>query len=486
MQDTETVLNVISKKSRLNHWRAGCGESRMSGSEGGRRKSAPITRSNSPAAYPTPQALAALGEAIPVEPFVPEDPPECDVDPTGEGAWQCVGSPAPIDRILARYARNIPGAHVSVTDLAQAPLAPPAGRIVNSFMRLGAENFGDQDLVAAHVTLFVEKSWIQSEQVHEWSIQFSRLDEEQQAWRPAPAKRVREDQERVYFSIVVPGFSDWMISGGLEAPEVEFRVDNLRIEPPEIQEGQQATITFQVTNLTDDEAVYNSALWLNSGVNATGKVTLGAGATETVTFTASPKIGTYEIRVDRLIGSMSVVEFVAPPTPVRPIITPEVPTATPPAPVLTPEAPTPIPPPVLTPEAPTPIPPPVLTPEVPTPIPPPVVTPVPVVVGRTPGMVVGIIAGVLVAVGVAGLAAALYLRRRGMLLPPPPASPESPAGPTSAAEADEPEKEEAGAPEGATSAEEARGDEELPGSQSDDESPVSGDEQDRHPGSGSP
>ena len=54
MQDTETVLNVISKKSRLNHWRAGCGESRMSGSEGGRRKSAPITRSNSPAAYPTP------------------------------------------------------------------------------------------------------------------------------------------------------------------------------------------------------------------------------------------------------------------------------------------------------------------------------------------------------------------------------------------------------------------------------------------------
>ena len=41
------------QKSRLNHWRAGCGESRMSGSEGGRRKSAPITRSNSPAAYPT-------------------------------------------------------------------------------------------------------------------------------------------------------------------------------------------------------------------------------------------------------------------------------------------------------------------------------------------------------------------------------------------------------------------------------------------------
>ena len=32
MQNAETVLNVIR------HWRAGCGESRTSGSEGGRRK----------------------------------------------------------------------------------------------------------------------------------------------------------------------------------------------------------------------------------------------------------------------------------------------------------------------------------------------------------------------------------------------------------------------------------------------------------------
>ena len=47
MRTAETVLNVI------HHWRAGCGESRTSGSEGGRRKSAPGTRSNSPAAYPT-------------------------------------------------------------------------------------------------------------------------------------------------------------------------------------------------------------------------------------------------------------------------------------------------------------------------------------------------------------------------------------------------------------------------------------------------
>ena len=42
-----------SAKADIDHWRAGCGESRTSGSEGGRRKSALINQGNSPAAYPT-------------------------------------------------------------------------------------------------------------------------------------------------------------------------------------------------------------------------------------------------------------------------------------------------------------------------------------------------------------------------------------------------------------------------------------------------
>ena len=54
MHNAETVSRAIQV---LNldacHWRAGCGESRTSGSEGGRRKSAPGNRGNSPAAYPT-------------------------------------------------------------------------------------------------------------------------------------------------------------------------------------------------------------------------------------------------------------------------------------------------------------------------------------------------------------------------------------------------------------------------------------------------
>ena len=50
-----------SANADINHWRAGCGESRTSGSEGGRRKSAPLTRGNSPAAYLTQGARLGPG-----------------------------------------------------------------------------------------------------------------------------------------------------------------------------------------------------------------------------------------------------------------------------------------------------------------------------------------------------------------------------------------------------------------------------------------
>ena len=54
MHNAETVSRAIQVENLdVCHWRAGCGESRTSGSEGGRRKSAPGNRGNSPAAYPT-------------------------------------------------------------------------------------------------------------------------------------------------------------------------------------------------------------------------------------------------------------------------------------------------------------------------------------------------------------------------------------------------------------------------------------------------
>ena len=55
---TRRKYRICTQRRRIRHWRAGCGESRTSGSEGGRRKSAPVTRSNSPAAYLTQNETA--------------------------------------------------------------------------------------------------------------------------------------------------------------------------------------------------------------------------------------------------------------------------------------------------------------------------------------------------------------------------------------------------------------------------------------------
>ena len=61
MHNAETVSRAIQVLNLdVCHWRAGCGESRTSGSEGGRRKSAPGNRGNSPAAYPTEEHGAVM------------------------------------------------------------------------------------------------------------------------------------------------------------------------------------------------------------------------------------------------------------------------------------------------------------------------------------------------------------------------------------------------------------------------------------------
>ena len=285
------------------------------------------------------EALAALGEVIPVEPWVPEEAPVPGSDPTGEGEWQSVGSPAPIERILARLPRTFPSARVIVSDVIELPggVPPlPAGRVLNSYLTLSAENFESQDILTAHVALFVEKSWLDANQVHQWSVQFSRFDEEQEGWRPAPAKRLRKDEERVFYSVVVPAFSLWSISGSVDVPDVRFRVEDLTITPAQSQEGQSVDVRAQITNLTADVAEFFATLWLNSQANATQGVVIPPGATVPVAFTVRPKAGSYDVRIDRLLGSFNVQAAPTPtvtvtPTPTRtapPVPTRE-PTATP-------------------------------------------------------------------------------------------------------------------------------------------------------------
>ena len=262
-----------------------------------------------------PEALAVFGTELPVEVWVPEDSPEPGPDPLGDGEWASVGSPFPVDRILAKFSQLLPGAHVGIEVLDQLPAGVPglaAGRTARSFMTLSPENFDEDEMSAAHATLLVEKSWLDANEVHQWSVQFSRFDEAARAWTPSVAKRVREDQAHVYYSVVIPGFSLWALSGSVDAPDVQFRVDDLVVDPPVGKEGEKVAVRSEVTNLMEEAGVFTASLWLNSQLHSTMAIDVAGKATAAIAFDIAPRAGSYDVRLDRLLTSLVVEAADAP------------------------------------------------------------------------------------------------------------------------------------------------------------------------------
>ena len=296
-----------------------------------------------------PDALANLD--LPQEVIIRE------IAPTpGEQGWQLTGSPAPIDQILTRFSSELPGAHIEVVDVDTLPSGVrelPGNLVVNSLFTLTPENFQTKDMVANHVTFFVEKAWLDDNGIHPWAIQFNRYDDEEDAWVPLLGKLVGEDNERIFYTVSPPAFSLWAITGATEVPSVRFRAIDLRISPELADAGQEVQIEVQVFNLTSEPAEYNAVLWLNGQVHTSQNVVIGSTATETVIYTVQLELGDYAVRVGKLSGSFTVTPLGPLPTPVAtpeptPVATPEpAPVATPrPAPAATPEpapAATPVP-----------------------------------------------------------------------------------------------------------------------------------------------
>ena len=89
------------------------------------------------------------------------------------------------------------------------------------------------------------------------------------------------------------------------------------IGPTEVKPGETVTISVVVTNVGGLEGTYTVTLKIDNIVEATENVTLAGGATRTVTFPPVSKDfeGTYNVEVDSLIGSFTVVKPPAPPRP---------------------------------------------------------------------------------------------------------------------------------------------------------------------------
>ena len=262
------------------------------------------------------------------------------VPATRRGSWSTlVGSPAPIERILGRANESRNNVRVIVEDLLTRPAGTPplpAGLKVNEMFSVNLENAEDSDFSMAHVTTFVEKSWLEQNSVHKWSIQFNRFDDDLNQWVPTPSKRVREDENRISYTMVVPGFSTVAITGTTELPPQLFDVSSLGVFPPQPTASDDVIITVSVRNNGTTRAVYPAHLWVNDEIDETRLIVVEAGQSAPIRFNRLRPEGQFNIRVDRLTASLSVAAPLPPtPTPTGTLT----PTATPtpsPTPTATP------------------------------------------------------------------------------------------------------------------------------------------------------
>ncbi|MFC1921405.1 Ig-like domain-containing protein [Chloroflexota bacterium] len=87
-----------------------------------------------------------------------------------------------------------------------------------------------------------------------------------------------------------------------------FEVSDLSVTPGSIKSGETVTISVTVTNTGDKSGSYTAVLTINATEENSKVVSLGAGKSESVTFTVSRNIeGTYEIEVAGETGSFTVV-----------------------------------------------------------------------------------------------------------------------------------------------------------------------------------
>ena len=314
----------------------------------------------------SPRVLLDRLPRVSAEQLVREVPPEPDPDlprptsvqdsptrtrytvpATRESAWvRLVGSPAPIKQILGKFTRDLTSVRVVVEDLLEKPPTVPKfppDEVLNSMFTIDLPDIEEEDILVAHLTLFVEKSWIENNDIHKWSIQFNRLDEDLNTWVPHPSKRVSEDEERIFYTIGIPGFSLFAITGSTDLPEQAFEVSDLVVTQQTSPSGQEVRISANVRNLGASKAVYPASLWINDTIEDSEAVVIEANETVSIEFTVTMPEGSYEVRIDRLFGQFQVTSENGTAQPPTPTATPAPSTPTPtPAPTAT-ATPTPTP-----------------------------------------------------------------------------------------------------------------------------------------------
>jgi len=91
-----------------------------------------------------------------------------------------------------------------------------------------------------------------------------------------------------------------------------FQLSGLSVTPSEVAVGDEVVITTQVTNIGASDGTYNAELRINNVTEASDKVSVAAGKTETLTFVIFKEApGTYRVTLGQLGGQFTVTESTA-------------------------------------------------------------------------------------------------------------------------------------------------------------------------------
>ena len=259
-------------------------------------------------------ALKSLGSVIPTQLWVPVRPPVAGADQTGIGSWVQMVDPAftvpyfsSSDSLLTKL--NEPKANTQINVAAILPAVPDlrTGRVIKDYLQINPQNFTTENVKSGYATLSIDESWLTTNNIHQWSLEFSRFDTNQQAWKPSLVKRIGKSDSNVLFSLPLPGFSTWSISGSTEAPEIHFTVDSMTVYPAKITAGETASVTVNLKNVKNQSGEYFLSLWVNDQVHETKRVVIAPNYTVAIRFDINPtNAGKYSLRVDSFKGELTV------------------------------------------------------------------------------------------------------------------------------------------------------------------------------------
>ncbi|MEM2874786.1 MAG: PGF-pre-PGF domain-containing protein [Candidatus Hadarchaeales archaeon] len=224
-----------------------------------------------------------------------------------------------VDNITFSAAAGISNAQVVVKDLVGQPGSISIGPPNNPYGYFAVElvNFNSAMVSNIVLTFKVSKTWISANGIDEGTMTLNRWDSGSGTWTSYPAAKVGEDATYSYFSVSLPGFSFFSISGSTlptptaapavptfrppsyapPAPAAAFTIFSLTITPRPAAPGDVITITFDVLNFGQVEGSGTIEMFMDGLPVATWNVTLAAGETRTISYNLTDVVGSHEILI---------------------------------------------------------------------------------------------------------------------------------------------------------------------------------------------